>query len=110
VLADPQGGQARYDLLKGMAFLHAVTRRWTAWGMKRRRSAFATWITDPTLYTTVLARKDELVLQVRVPAAAWKGADTVAAARAVAEAFAGQPVRHGTPPCRTRSGSRWRTP
>ncbi len=73
VLADPQGGKARYDLLKGFAFLRKVTDL-PGLGDEAVSIGLRNMDNDPALYTTVLARKGDLVLQVRMPDAAWRGA------------------------------------
>ena len=73
VLADPQGGKARYETLKRFAFL-GKTVGLTGLGDEAVLLGMRNMENDPLLYTTALVLKDPLVLQVRVPDAAWRGA------------------------------------
>ena len=73
VLADPQGGKARYETLKRFAFL-GKTSELTGLGDEAVLIGLRNLDHDPMLYTTALVLKDPLVLQVRVPDAVWRGA------------------------------------
>jgi hypothetical protein len=90
VLADPLGGKARYNTLRASAFLQRATEI-TDLGDEAVLMGLRNMDHDPTLYLTVLARKDEVVLQVRVPYAVWHGpgfnADPAAIARQVMQAL-----------------------
>lgn len=72
VLADPQGGKTRYDVLKSFAVMQlslpveGVGEEAVVLGMRNMDG-------NPALYTVLLARKEELVVQVRVPFAFWSG-------------------------------------
>ncbi len=72
VLADPQGGKARYDVLKTMAVmqlqlpLEGIGDEALMIGVRNQNG-------NPALYTEILALQGELVLQVRVPYAYWSG-------------------------------------
>lgn len=72
VLADLQGGKARYDLLKGFAFLGNL-KEIEGLGDEAVLLGLRNMDNDPRLYTTVLYRKGDLVLQVRIPDAVWRG-------------------------------------
>lgn len=74
VLAEPQGGNARFGVLKTFAFLQAA-QAVPELGDEAVLMGLRNVDNDPALYTTLLVRKDELVLQVRLPFAAWRGGD-----------------------------------
>lgn len=90
VLADPQGGKARYDVLKSAAFL-GRTESVAGIGDEALLMGVRNLNNRPALYTALLARKEELVLRVLVPYAVWSGegrADAPAQlARAIASAL-----------------------
>lgn len=90
VLADPQGGKARYDVLKRQAFL-GQTRDIPGLGTEAVAMGLRNIGNDPRLFSTVLVLKDPLVLQVRVPDHVWRGsgfnADPVQLAARLAEKF-----------------------
>jgi len=73
VLADPQGGEARYDVLKSFACLQKVEEI-AGLGDEAVLMGLRNMDNEPALYTTALVRKDQLVLQVRVPDYVWRGA------------------------------------
>lgn len=72
VLADPLGGKARYDRLKGMAFLGKVEEI-TGLGDEAAMIGLRNQENNSFLYTTALVLKGEMVLQVRIPDHAWRG-------------------------------------
>ena len=72
VLADPQGGKARFDALKGFAFL-AKSEEVPGLGDEAILLGLRNVENNPALYTTVLLRKDDLVLRVLVPDGVWRG-------------------------------------
>ncbi len=74
VLADPQGGKARYDRIKGMAFL-GKAEEISGLGDEAVLIGLRNQDSNPVLLTTVLVRKGDLVLQVRVPDFLWRGPD-----------------------------------
>ena len=74
VLADPQGGKARYDVLKSAAVLQA-TMPVEGVGDEALLMGYRNMDNNPALFTVLLVRKEELVLQVRVPYAFWSGED-----------------------------------
>lgn len=90
VLADPQGGKARYDALKRQAFLGQV-KDIQGLGSEAVAIGLRNIGNDPLLYSTVLVLKDSLVLQVRVPDYVWRGpgfnADPIQLATRLAEKF-----------------------
>ncbi|HPF88072.1 MAG TPA: peptidoglycan-binding domain-containing protein [Candidatus Limiplasma sp.] len=73
VLADPQGGQARYSVLQSEAVMH-LTMAMGGIDDEALLMGFRNMDDNPALYTTLLVKKDELVLQVRVPYAFWSSA------------------------------------
>lgn len=75
ILADLHGGKARYDVLKTCAFLQK-TEAVSGIGDEAVLMGLRNKDNNPALYTTLLVRKDELVLQVRIPFAAWRGGDS----------------------------------
>jgi uncharacterized protein YdbL (DUF1318 family) len=72
VLADPQGGKARYDVLKSFAVLQ-ISVPMEGVGDEALLLGMRNMDGNPSLYTVLLARKEELVLQVRAPYAFWSG-------------------------------------
>ncbi len=72
VFAEPMGGKARYDLRKSAAFL-GKTEEISGVGDEAVLMGLRNQNNDPLLYATALVRKDELVLEVRVPDHAWRG-------------------------------------
>ncbi|HRX08822.1 MAG TPA: peptidoglycan-binding domain-containing protein [Candidatus Limiplasma sp.] len=87
VLADLQGGKSRYDVLKTCAFLQK-TEAVSGIGDEAVLMGLRNIDNNPALYTTLLVRKDELVLQVRIPFAAWRGGDSNANLLPYAQAIA----------------------
>lgn len=87
VLADPQGGQARFDVLKTAAFL-MKTEAIEGVGDEALLMGVRNLYNDPKLYTVLLVRKDELVLRVLVPYAVWSGEPFNAAPALLAQALA----------------------
>ena len=92
VLADPQGGKARYDVLKGQAFLGKASEI-PGLGDEAALIGLRNQFNHPILYTTALVRKGDLVLQVRVPDHVWRGPgfnmDPEALAKAIASKVIG---------------------
>ena len=90
VLADPQGGKARYNVLKTAAFLQK-SEAVPGIGDEALLMGLRNMDNNPALYTTLLVIKDTLVLEVRVPYAMWSGApynaDPAEIARAAASKF-----------------------
>lgn len=74
VLADPQGGKGRYEVLKRLAFLNQIMDI-PDLGNESVSMGLRNMYNDPSLYTTVLVLKDPLVLQVRVPDRIRRNAD-----------------------------------
>ncbi|MCE5344135.1 MAG: peptidoglycan-binding protein [Eubacteriales bacterium] len=93
VLADPQGGQTRYELLKSHAFLRNTTDV-AGVGDEAVCLGLRNMDNNSALYTTVLAWKDQLVLQVRVPYAVWHGAGFDADPAQLAQAIAAQVLQN----------------
>ncbi len=72
VLADPQGGKARYDVLRSFAVMQ-LSVPMDGIGDEALLMGMRNMDGNPALYTVLLVRKEELVLQVRVPYAFWSG-------------------------------------
>lgn len=72
VLADPQGGKARYDVLKSAAVMR-LTLAMDGIGDEALLMGVRGVNGNPALYTALLTRKDDLVIQVLVPYAFWSG-------------------------------------
>ena len=75
ILADLQGGKSRYDVLKTCAFLQK-TDAVSGIGDEAVLMGLRNIDNNLALYTTLLVRKDELVLQVRIPFGTWCGGDS----------------------------------
>ena len=87
VLADPLGGKARYHVLQSFAFLKNTTAL-KKLGDEALLIGMRNLYNNPRRYTTALVRKDELVIQVRIPAAYWRnevGVDPAQVAPAIAK-------------------------
>ncbi len=73
VLCDPQGGRARYDVLKTMAVMQ-LQLPLEGLGDEALMIGVRNVNRNPALYTEILVLQGDLVLQVRVPFAFWSGA------------------------------------
>ena len=89
VLADPQGGKERMDVLKSFAFL-ADPVTITGIGDEAALLPLRNMGVQPQRYWAVVTRKDQLVLQVWVPDIAWGSRAGNAGAAEIAQAVAGK--------------------
>ncbi|NLI21088.1 MAG: peptidoglycan-binding protein [Clostridiales bacterium] len=89
ILADPQGGKDRTDVLKSFAFL-SDPKTLDGIGDEAMLLPLRNMGVQPQRYWAVVARKDQLVLQVWVPDAAWGSPAGDAGAADIAQAVAGK--------------------